>query len=215
MLHCGIDAMRRHWWRHRAKIGIIYSRCRIAWDGRLGMAEVLDNADLQALLDYWLAKRGDHAMPSRADLDPLDLPAPLWPRITLFDVVQGEDGPRFRYRRVGAVFVQAFGWDPTGRFLDDVLPVGSRQRDYVVGLYRDVVAVRKPVYSENTSWRDGAQQPHRWTQRLALPLSNDGDVVDMILAAHVFSLASERDRLMTLSVEDSQVMEASRLVLDV
>ena len=45
-------------------------------------------------------------------------------------VIRGGDGVRFRYRRAGGEFVAAFGRDPSGGFLDEMLPVRGGCRDY-------------------------------------------------------------------------------------
>ena len=52
----------------------------------------------RALFAYWEEIRGEHAMPSRVDFDPVDIPK-LLPYVALVDIVQ--PGPKFRYRVVG------------------------------------------------------------------------------------------------------------------
>lgn len=129
-------------------------------------------------------------MPSRADLDPTELPGRLWPNITLLDVIRDDGRLRFRYRRVGGEFVKALGHDPTGRFFDDVLPARAGYRDYVIGIYSQVALSGVPLYAESTFMLDGQTVP-MLTRRVVLPLSRDGKGVDMILAGHTF----EYDRL--------------------
>jgi hypothetical protein len=163
------------------------------------------------LFDYWAGKRAGRLMPSRGDIDAVELPVSLWPQITLLDVVRNGDDLRFRYRRVGAAFVDAMGRDPTGRFIDETLTTRGRYQEYVISIYREIVAARQAMYSENTFWSDGAAQPHRWTQRLALPLSSDGETVDVVLAAHLFQYASKLGR--HAPAESSQFMEGTRILL--
>ncbi len=143
-----------------------------------GEAAIAD-ARLRALLSYWRAKRGDRAMPARADLDPLEIPT-LLPIVGLVDVLDG--GARFRYRLVGTEMVEVAGHDPTGRFLDEVLP-DSGYADYLIGLFREVTRERRPLYGESDFHGQGRVE--RQMRRLLMPLSRDGRAVDMIFAGQV------------------------------
>jgi hypothetical protein len=134
---------------------------------------------LHAVLQYWSAKRGDRPMPSRREIDPIEFGPGVLPHLMLVDV---EEGPRFRYRLFGTAVSEAFGSDPTGQYIDAVM-VG-RYRDFLLGLYRDLLTMKKPVYS--TSIYGNPADEKMWTQRLMLPLSSDGDTVDMVLACQVF-----------------------------
>ncbi len=124
-------------------------------------------------------------MPCRADIDPVELPGDIWPHIMLLDVLWKEDAPRFRYRRVGDVFWRALGQEPTGRFIDEVLPETAGYRGYVVGIYKEIATRRQPMYTENIFTLEGQAVP-MMTRRVSLPLSRDGEIVDMVLAGHVF-----------------------------
>jgi hypothetical protein len=101
-------------------------------------------------------------------------------------VVETAGGPRFRYRSVGGVFWRAGGTDPVGQFVDEVLPVKAGYRDYVVGIYREMAATKRPMYTENAFILQHAQIDPMSTKRVSLPLSRDGAGVEMVLAAHVF-----------------------------
>lgn len=146
------------------------------------------DARLKQVYAYWTAKRGARAMPSRADITPADLKAAL-PYLILTDVVRGDPGSaiRFRYRLFGTAAAAAFGMDPTGRFVDEVMP-DAKYRDFIVGLYADIVAQKRPIYS--TTRYGSRRDVELWTERLMLPLSADGHEVDMVLSAQVFSHGS-------------------------
>jgi hypothetical protein len=149
---------------------------------------------LHAVLNYWSAKRGERSMPSRRQIDPLELGPAVLPHLMLVDV---EPGPRFRYRLFGTAVSEAFGSDPTGQYIDDVM-VGQ-YKEFLLGLYRDLIAMKKPIYSTSIY---GAQRDKKmWTQRLMLPLSSDGSTVDMALACQVFLHGSP---LKTLTVRLAQ-----------
>lgn len=152
------------------------------------------DARLHSVLGYWSAKRGERPMPARRDIDPLELGTAILPHLMLVDV---EPGPRFRYRLFGTAVSEAFGMDATGRYIDVVM-VG-KYKDFLLGLYADLIAMKKPVYS--TSIYGTRRDMKMWTQRLLLPLSSDGDAVDMVLACQVFLHGSP---LKTLTVRLAQ-----------
>ena len=116
----------------------------------------------------------------RVDLEPLDLPQIL-PNLILSDVSDG--GRAIRYRLVGTAIATAHGFDYTGKTVEE-LTSGSTL-DFTRDLYGHIVGAALPVYSEGQfRW---AGKEYRWTHRLHLPLSRQGDVVDMVLAGQFFS----------------------------
>jgi hypothetical protein len=146
---------------------------------------VVPDSRLEILYRYWAEKRKGRPMPARRDIDAVEIPVHLWPHIMLLDVLWDDGVPRFRYRRVGEVFWRALGQEPTGRFIDEILPATAGYRDYVTGIYREMAARRRPMYTENVFTLDGQRVP-MLTKRVSLPLSCDGGKVDMVLAGHVF-----------------------------
>jgi hypothetical protein len=97
-----------------------------AYRGETGatcFALVLDqNPILSDLWQYWQRKRAGRPMPSRADIEPMEIPVVL-PYVLL--VERSEDG-RFRYRLAGTAVVDAYGMELTGRYVDEVFPPGRR-----------------------------------------------------------------------------------------
>lgn len=145
---------------------------------------VLPDQRLECLYRHWRSKCRGRAMPSRADIDPLEIPADTWPHTMLLDVVWERDAPRFRYRRVGEIFWRGER-EPTGRFIDEVLPETAGYRRYVVAIYEEMARRRCALYTENSFTLANRAVP-MVTRRVSLPLSIDGDVVNMVLAGHVF-----------------------------
>jgi hypothetical protein len=145
---------------------------------------------LNVLYRYWSSQRKGRAMPARADIDPLEIPGEIWPHTMLLDVLWRDGLARFRYRRVGEVVARALGQEPTGRFIDEVLPETAGYRDYILGIHREMATRRCALYTENIFMLDGQAVP-MLTRRVTLPLSTDGIAVDMALVGHVF----EHDRL--------------------
>jgi len=141
--------------------------------------------DFSLLLAYWAGKRAGRAMPSRADIDPTELPGRLWPHLMLLDVLREGGRIRFRYRLVGSVFEEAFGRNPTGQYQDEVIPTQAVYRRYIIELFNAVVRLKKPQYTESIFTLPGQSMP-TMTRRLMLPLSNDGKTVNMMLNAYEY-----------------------------
>jgi len=72
---------------------------------------------LRELWIYWDSKRGGSAMPRRSAIAPFEIPK-LLPYLAIIE--RAPDG-RFRYRLMGSAIAQAYGFDATGKFLDEVL----------------------------------------------------------------------------------------------
>ena len=127
-----------------------------------------------AVYQYWNARRGVRPMPTRADIDPAEMRQWL-PRITLVDV--SPDGTRFTYRLVGTQLVELLGMNPTGRPLESVWP--EAEVTPLLESYRLAVETRAPVFCCQCHQWLSDQAPSAWALRL--PLSSDGERVDMVL----------------------------------
>lgn len=148
------------------------------------MLGVVRDPRLVSLYRYWRQQRGERPLPRRADIDPLELPGNTWPHIMVLDVLWTGDVPRFRYRRVGEVYWRASQREPTGKFVDEVVPEVAGYRDYVLDIYKETATRRLPLYSES-SFLLADTDASMEIKRVSLPLSGDGAIVDMILAGHV------------------------------
>lgn len=166
---------------------------------------------LQSLYRYWLAKRRERPMPARGDIDPLEIPGDIWPHTMLLDVLWEAEEPRFRYRRVGDVFWRSAGREPTGLFINEVLPETAGYRRYVIGIYEETVRRRRAMYTANSFTLDD-RETDMSVERISLPLSSDGETVNMVLAAHVFEHKNlTREAAFALVVD---MIERDRIVLD-
>lgn len=129
------------------------------------------------LFKYWRAKRGERAMPARADIDPAEIKAFL-PLSILVDVTYDDAGePDFTYRLVGTREVEIRGSDPTGRRVAEAFHGPSLEN--VVGCYRQVVDNRIPFLDDEYFVREGDNFADE--ANLFLPLSNDGARVNMVM----------------------------------
>jgi hypothetical protein len=132
-----------------------------------------------AFFRYWNTKRGERAMPSRTDIDPLEMKAWL-AGTALIDVKHTPNGPapyELRYRLVGTRPTELRGQDVTGMRVE----IGYFGADLGAALenYRLVITQKTLVYDwDRTPAADGFS---REGETLLLPLSSDGEVVDMVL----------------------------------
>lgn len=145
---------------------------------------------LALLYDYWRSKRGGRNMPSPESIDVAKLPAAVQPNVMILDVVREGGAVRFRYARVGAVFLRGAAKDPVGRFVDEALPTTAGYCKYVVGIYEEMARTCRPMYTENLFILQHGQTDPMAAKRVSLPMSRDGFVVDQVLAAHVFDYGS-------------------------
>jgi hypothetical protein len=133
---------------------------------------------LKNLYAYWLAKRGSRPVPSRSAIQ---LDAALLPDIALLDVVGAP--PRFRFSFCGTRLADDYGEDLTGKFFDEI-DLGSVSLK-TISLLSTMVRECRPqvVRARYTKQRDGH---HVEFERIALPLSEDGKTVNMILCAYAY-----------------------------
>jgi hypothetical protein len=126
------------------------------------------------LLDYWLSKLDGRTAPRREDILPEEL-GDLLPWVVLVEVVGSP--PRFRVRLAGTGVVREYGAEMTGQFLDDLDMGGARDRS--LEDHRRAVLECRPVVGTFDFKKDDG----RWVtyERITLPLSADGQTVNMLL----------------------------------
>lgn len=137
-------------------------------------------AETVALYDYWCRKRGNRAMPTRADIDPAEMPARLLPCLCLVDVVG--DARRYVYRLVGTADVQVRGYDPTGKPVAEAFygPDVSN----ALACYDTVVSTRAPLLDTEPFVATNGR--YATEETLFLPLSDDGTTVNKIIVFSPF-----------------------------
>ena len=129
------------------------------------------------LYRYWDAKRWGRSMPARKDLSPSEVPV-LLPHLTLIDVIDG----RFRYRLVGSKVVQDLGREMTGTWVGThVTPPAYAAA--LCSIYEQVCSGRRPIFTTG-EYRSPSKLMHA-VSRLLVPLSEDGESVNMILLSRV------------------------------
>ena len=159
-------------WDNLARPALQHAR---AWE-RTSSLDVLQwcNHRTAALYRYWDSRRGARPMPRRADIDPIEMRDWL-ARMALIDVAA--DGGRFRYRLVGTALTELRGADPTGLAVEAARP--REDAEIVLAAYRQVVEQKAPVFCHPA--RQVRRDQMAEDRRMLLPLSNDGQRVDVIL----------------------------------
>ena len=143
-----------------------------------GVVEPLDEPVSKILWDlhmYWRSKRGQAFAPPWSAFSVAEM-KPWLNYLGLTDVVG--DGPRFRCRLFSTGLVRAYGADITGRWMDDC-DLNFVLFDLVAQMVR-VVREKRPntLRARFTKNTDGRYLDY---ERIALPLSDDREHVNMIL----------------------------------
>jgi len=133
--------------------------------------------DLRKLVEYWNAKRGARTMPSRADINPAEI-KPLLPDIMIWSAVEP-----YVIRLVGDHIVHFVGANNTGKGATEGMPPDAAKG--MRGVIEHVIAVKAPRFRFGKAyWL--ADKSYRDFEASFLPLSADGERVDMILGGLKF-----------------------------
>jgi hypothetical protein len=138
----------------------------------------LKSHQLRALEAYWRSKRGGNALPGRRDIEPWEMRSFL---SQVFLVTVTQNPMRFWFRLVGTGIEESYGDSLTGRYLDEV-DLDAVQED-ILDDYRAAVCEASPVYARYCYVKDDGRRLSY--ERLLLPLSSDGQAVDMLLGGAV------------------------------
>ena len=137
-----------------------------------------DDPTLSIVARYWSSRRRGRPMPTRTDIDPLHLPATVWPHLLLAEPVAGSTA--IRYRLVGSAHVERYTFDFTGRLTSEIMQ-GS-YRTYMEEIYATTLRLGLPVYSESMFRWDA--DGYAFTRRVMLPLQHGS--AGMIFSAQVW-----------------------------
>ena len=137
---------------------------------------------IRLALDYWRNLCGPRSMPAAGDLDVLDIPRAVLPYVGLLDV-EYEPVQRFRWRLIGTAVTTVLERDLTGCYWDEVY-----DETVLVPWLRVVNGVledRAPVRFTSQAHVVGKEIYD--AEHIYLPMSQDGDRVDRIFKASVFT----------------------------
>jgi hypothetical protein len=141
----------------------------------------LPDLKLRRLYDYWRSRCRDGGIPSRRDIDPLDIPD-LLPNLFLLDVIG--DAQDFVFRLAGSLVEDAFSMSLRGRSIAEIQKAAGTP--IPVAQHVEVARGGGPRYREGSVLVAG--RDHLRTHRLLLPLSSDGRMVDVLFGGAIFLL---------------------------
>ena len=139
------------------------------WTFVCSPAAQFDADKLNAVNELWRAQTHSGSLPARGDFSARALKEVL-PDLTIAEIVETEQGTRYRYRLMGTRAAHYLG-EMTGSFMDAHLPLAVYQR--TAACYRAIVDARGPL---------------RFVTRFSLDPIN-------FLSAEFFAAPLSRDRL--------------------
>lgn len=158
----------------------------------IGASLEIANARLRRLYDYWEAKRGERVAPTRRDINPVEIPD-LLGFVNIYEV---RDDPRdFKIRLNGSEVAEMLGRDITGKYCSTVTSGPDAVR--CKAAFNICVDRRSPAIVETSlAFYD---KPYITQTMIVLPLSSDGEWVDMIITAHSYHSLNSTDQPIDLA----------------
>jgi hypothetical protein len=148
-------------------------------------------AEMQEVRDYWNAKRGTRKMPPRADIDPFELRRHL-PFLSLIEVLP--NATDFRFRLLGTEITRQLGRDSTGKTVREVYTTADPElRQWLLDTCASVVARKCPVLGRGTL--RAVAKDFIIFETLHLPLSEDGEAVNMLFGRTRFLVPESQDKI--------------------
>ena len=142
-------------------------------------ADELNDPLLVGLFSYWQALPRTGSIPLYESVDVVDMPAHLLPNIFLVEV---ENQPRnYRYRLTGTELDRRNGFACTGMRLSE-MPIDHT--DKLAQEFDRIVESGQPRFSSGVFIT--GDELFRDVERVVVPLSLDGERVDLLLGAVVF-----------------------------
>jgi hypothetical protein len=121
---------------------------------------------LKSAFEFWTDSCPDDGVPTRAQIDPLLIPRPLFPYLILADVLS-RDG-RVLYRLLGGEMTDRWGENFVGKTSEDMF--SGDYRDYLHDSFALCIGERRPVFNASRfRWDVGGVF---WTRRLILPIAD-------------------------------------------
>lgn len=150
-------------------------------------AEHLAGSGLRDCFAFWLARRNGERPATKRDIDPTQLPRAIMPSLFLYELTADD---RFRCRLAGSAIRQAFGKEPTGQFLDEIInSAGAANR---VALFRATLERELPViYGGSLAEGDKLWMPFK---RLLLPVTDDRGSSRFVFGMVIFPRLDSLDR---------------------
>ena len=146
--------------------------CRVTVDS----FEHVRNPALRLLVAYWFDTCSGRPMPARRDINPIEIRSTL-AQIWLCDYLSESD--RFRYRLAGDKINDFWGFNLSGKYLDEIIP--AERQASVTNKFR--MAIELPAIVYDRGCLSLTEEITRNGERIILPLSDDGRTVNALLGA--------------------------------
>jgi hypothetical protein len=136
-------------------------------------AGLIANTPLTDCWEFWRSCRQGRTVPLKRRLDPVAMPPRMLPHLFLYERTAAR---RFRCRLAGTAVCELFQSNPTGRYLDDMIPPAFLQSR--LRLFNAVLERERPVVYEGHI----AERGREWVPflRLLVPVSSDGVAADTV-----------------------------------
>jgi len=154
---------------------------------RLDDPTEIRDARLLGLRDYWQSKLRGRMMPARRDIDPIEM-KPWLGNLMLIEFPP--DPMQYRVRLDGVNIQQFYGNSREGKGVEAM--TSEDERRIILPQYIVVLERKQPAYYETAFiTSEGIPTSQR---KLLLPLSDDGEQVNMILAGLYFDRVADHRR---------------------
>ena len=168
----------------------------------LGRWAVDRNPILRRAYEYWLERAAGRRVPDRRDLDPADI-RDILPHISIVEIGREKGHVFHRYRLVGTRVVDALGYDPTNRMVEEFVENGHM--DFIRRLLADVARTGQPVYAAS-AFRSSTTGLA--TERVLLPLTRGSATIRQIMIAQTFDWSPRKGTIHELTQEHATRSDA-------
>ncbi len=134
---------------------------------------------LRGLYEYWRRKAGQRAMPARRDIDPLEMREWLG-NLVLIEFFGSVE--KYRIRLDGTNITEYYGVERTGKGIEAL--TSPEERALLLSQYEPVLRDKRPAYCEAEFVNSDGVNARQ--MKLLLPLSDDGEHVNMVLGGIYF-----------------------------
>lgn len=145
------------------------------FDARMDAPE---NKDLRSFLAYWQSKHRNGRIPSRADIDPVEIPN-LLPSVLLIDLV-GQPAYDFHYRLLGTSIVDMDGVNYAGSMLSEMVP-STADFHHIWQHHLNAATGLIELRRDSMRWVRDNSRDHVDYEILLLPLRRSGDEIEALI----------------------------------
>jgi hypothetical protein len=154
----------------------------------LTFAQHLNGTGLRDCFDFWLSRRQGDRPPAKRAINPSALPRAIIADLFLYELTADE---RFNCRLAGTAIRRAFGKEPTGLYLDEIVnPASVAAR---TALFRATLEKELPVvYGGTLAEGDKLWMPFK---RLLLPVADDIGASRFVFGMVIFPRLTSFDKI--------------------